>query len=313
MEIKIVITKKNKEKVLKLIDQLVECEAEGMIMEPSTKTNLKAPEAYQPENFLKELSTFENIKFAEPEINQKKFGAWGMFNSYAPGKAALRVLMNMLDKNAGNPIKFAHLIDECMTYFSRSGLYKYRGFPKSISESARGRLATHLILPYHDMGLMRVHGGMKNGHVVFTEKGLAFAKLQNPLLDEKGKTKPLSEEESQWLISYLQEIDGLGYKEFSLFKGLTEFLAGSERQFEDIVDWFKNKKDFVEWLREGSRYEDDPKAFSRQLDNVATTYASGKIALLRELGILSTSRATYKVLSGLEESSQNGEGKTQRK
>lgn len=303
MEIKIVITKKNKERILKLIDQLVEYEAEGLIVEPSTKTNLKSREAYQPENFLKELSTFKNVKLAEPEIKRRKFGAWGMFNSYSPGKAALRVLMNLSNENAGNPIKFSRLIDECMTYFSRSGLYKYRGFPKRTSESARGRLATHLILPYHDMGLMKVHGGMKNGHIMFTEKGLAFAKLRNPLLDEKGKTNPLSEEESEWLKSYLKEIDELGYKEFSLLKGLTEFLADSERQFKDIVDWFKNKKDFVEWLREGSRYEDNPKAFSRQLDNVATTYASGKIALLRELGILSTSRATYKVLSGLEESS----------
>lgn len=303
MEIKIVITKRNKEKILKLIDQLVEYEAEGMIIESSTETDLKSLEAYQSENFLKELSTFENIKFAEPEIKQRKFGAWGMFNSYAPGKAALRVLMNLLKENSGNPIKFSHLIDECMTYFSRSGLYKHRGFPKSISESARGRLATHLILPYHDMGLMKVHGGMKNGHIMFTEKGLAFAKLQNPLLDEKGKTKPLSEEESQWLRSYLQEIDGLGHKEFSLLKGLTEFLADSERQFEDIVDWFKNKKDFVEWLREGSRYKDDPKAFSRQLDNVARTFVSGKVALLRELGVVSSARATYKVLQNLIEHS----------
>ena len=303
MEIKIVITKKNKEKILKLIDQLVEYEAEGMIMEPSTKTTLKPLEAYQSENFLKELSTFENIKLAEPEIKQRNFGAWGMFNSYAPGKAALRVLMNMLNENAGNPIKFSRLIDECMTYFSRSGLYKYRGFPKRISESARGRLATHLILPYHDMGLMKVYGGIKDGHIMFTKKGLAFAKLHNPLLDEKGKTKPLSEEEGEWLISYLKEIDGFGYKEFSLLKGLTEFLAGSERQFEDIVDWFKSKKDFVEWLRQGSRYKDDPKAFSRQLNNVARTFASGKVALLRELGVVSSARATYKVLQNLIEHS----------
>ena len=313
MEIKIVITKKNKEKILKLIDQLVEYEAEGMIVEPSTKTNLKSLEAYQSENLLKELSTFEDIEFARPEIKQKEFGAWGMFNSFAPGKAALRVLMNLLNENAGNPIRFSRLIDECMTYFSKSGLYKYRGFPKRMSESARGRLATHLILPYRDMGLMKVYGGPKDGHIMFTEEGLAFAKLQNPLLDEKGKTKPLSEDESEWLISYLREIDGLGYKEFSLLKGLTEFLAGSERQFEDIVNWFKNKEDFVEWLKASSRYKDDPKAFARQLDNVSTTYVSGKVALLRELGILSTSRATYKVLSTLEAGSQNGESGTQRK
>jgi len=223
-----------------------------------------------------------------------------MFNSYAPGKAALRVLMNLLNEKAGNPVKFSHLIDECMIYFSRSGLYKYRGFPKKTSESARGRLGAHLILPYHDMGLIKIYGGIKDGHVMFTEEGLAFAKLQNPLLDEKGKKKPLSEEESEWLISYLKKIDGLGYKEFFVLKGLTEFLARSERQFEDIVDWFKNKKDFVEWLREGSRYKDDPKAFTRQLDNVARTFVSGKIALLRELGVVSSARATYKVVQNLE-------------
>jgi len=300
MEIKIAITKKNKEKILKLIDQLVECEAEGVIVEPSTKTNLKSREAYKPENLLKELSASENVKLAEPEIKQREFGAWGMFNSYAPGKAALRVLVNLSNESAGNPIRFSRLIDECMIYFSRSGLYKYRGFPKRTSESARGRLATHLILPYHDMGLMKVHGGMKNGHIMFTEKGLTFAKLQNPLLDEKGRTKPLSKEESEWLINYLREIDDLGYKEYTLLKGLTDFLSGSEKQFKDIVAWFKNKSDFVQWLKKGSRYKDDLKAFSRQLDNVASTYASGKIALLRELGILSTPRATYKVLSSME-------------
>lgn len=300
MEIKIVITKRNKEKILKLIDQLVEYEAEGMITEPSTKINSKSLEAYQSENFLRELSTFENVRLAEPDIKQRKFGAWGMFNSYAPGKAALRVLMNLLNKNAGNPVKFSHLIDECMIYFSRSGLYKYRGFPKKTSESARGRLAAHLILPYHDMGLIKIYGGIKDGHVMFTEEGLAFAKLQNPMLDAKGKKKPLSEEESQWLISHLKEIDGLGYKEFSVLKGLTEFLARSERQFEDIVDWFKNKNDFVEWLREGSRHKDDPKAFTRQLDNVARTFVSGKVALLRELGVVSSARATYEVVQNLE-------------
>jgi len=313
MEIKIVITKKNKEKILRLIDQLVEFEAEGMIVEPSTKTDLKSFEAIQSEGLLKELSTSENLEFAKPEIKQRQFGAWGMFNSYTPGKAALRVLMKLLNENTGNPIKFSRLIDECMIYFSRSGLYKYRGFPKRISESARGRLAAHLILPYHDMGLMRVYDGIKDGHIMLTKEGFGFAKLQNPLLDEDRKTRNLSKEESEWLISYLKAIDGLGYKEFSLLKSLTDFLAISERQFADIVSWFKNNKDFVQWLREGSRYKDDPKAFLRQLDNVATTYTSGKVALLRELGILSTSRATYKVLSGLEESSQNGKGKTQRK
>lgn len=300
MEIKIVITKKNKEKILRLIDQLVESEAEGMTTEPSAKISSRSLDTYQSKDFFRELPVFENIRLAEPDIQQREFGAWGMFNSFAPGKAALRVLIDLLDRNAGNPVKFSRLIDECMVYFSRSGLYKYRGFPKKTSESARGRLAAHLILPYHDMGLIHIYGSMKDGHVMFTEEGLTFAKLQNPLLDEKGGKKPLSEEESEWLMGHLKEIDELGYREFSVLKGLAEFLARSERQFEDMVDWFKNKKDFVEWLREGSRYKDDPKTFTRQLDNVARTFVSGKVALLRELGVVSSTRATYAVIRNLE-------------
>jgi len=243
------------------------------------------------------LSTLENIKFAEPNIKQKGFGAWGMFNSFVPGKAALRVLINLIKKNNGEPIKFPEMIAECMTYFSKSGLYKYRGFPKKTSESARGRLAAHLITPYHEMGLMRIEGDRKDRFVMITKEGLSFAMLQNPLLDGGNKNMSLSEEESKWLLSCLKRIDDLGYKEFSILERLTHFLNGSERKFRDIVDWFKGNEDFVNWLRVGSRYRDIPKAFSRQLDNVATTYASGKVALLRELGIVSGSRATYRVLS----------------
>ena len=303
MEIKIVITKRNKEKILKLIDQLVDYEAEGIMEEPLTKIELRPLEQTSSGMLFKDITAVKDIKMAKPEVKQRMFGAWGMFNSFVPGKAALRILIGLLDQNAGNPVRFSYLIDECMTYFSRSGLYKYRGFPKKISESSRGRLAIHLILPYCDMGLARIYGNTKSGHITITKDGFTFAKLKNPLLDEKGKTRSLSRQEIEWLISYLKEIDRFGYKEFSLLKDLTNFLAVSERQFRDIVNWFKSKKDFVEWLRESSRYKENSEAFSRQLENVATTYASGKVALLRELEILSPSRATYKVLTSLKERS----------
>jgi len=179
-------------------------------------------------------------------------------------------------------------------------LYKYRGFPKRTSESARGRLVSHLLLPYCSMGLMIIKGSKKTGHVMITKQGFVFAQLKNPLLDEMGKKRPLSQEERNWFIKYLKEIDSRGYKEFSFLLGLTNFLVNSKRKYKDIVEWFSKKEDFIKWLRERSRYKDDPKAFSHQLDNVARTFASGKIALLRELGILSTSRATYKVIHNLE-------------
>ena len=300
MEIKIVITKHNKEQVLKLIDQLVEWEAKGIATELTERGVTKPAEVLASSNFLMELPEVESIRVAEPEIGASIFGTWGMFNSYIPGKAALRILTNLIDRSSGMPVKFSDLVDECVTYFSRSGLYKYRGFPKKTSESARGRLETHLIMPFHEMGLMRVYGEKRELHVMITKGGLAFAKLQNPLLDGGNKTKLLSEEEREWLISHLKSIDKAGFKEFTMLKGLTQFLENEERRFEDIVNWFKNNQEFVNWLKTGSRYRDDPNAFSGQLQNVARTFASGKIALLRELGLLSTKRATYHVLRSLE-------------
>lgn len=300
MEIRIVITKRNKEKVLKLIDQLVEWEAKGITAESTDRMVFEPAEVSTSPNFLRELPEVESIKVTEAEIQESIFGTWGMFNSYVPGKAALRVLTNLINENGGKPLRFSDLVDECITHFSRSGLCKYRGFPKRTSESARGRLATHLILPYHEMGLMRIYGNKKDPHVMITKEGLAFAKLQNPLLDGGDKTMFLSEEESEWLISHLKRIDKLGYKEFSILKGLAHFLASADKRFADIMNWFKSNQKFVDWLRTGSRYKDDPKAFSQQLHNVARTFATGKIALLRELRVLTASRAKYHVLRSLE-------------
>lgn len=303
MQIKIVITKQNKERILRLIDQLVECEAEGIKAElagsniPSLSTEVETPKS---PNFLTERPRVKNLAVAEPEIADRKFGSWGMFNSYVPGKAALRVLHNLLGQNSGEAVKFSELIDACITYFSRFGLYKYRGFPKKTSESARTRLAAHLIMPYHEMGLIKVYGNGKDPDVTITKDGLDFADLRNPLLDDGDKTKSLSEEESMWIKNHLKRIDGLGYKEFSLLRDLTHFLAKGEPQFKKIVDWFKENQGFVDWLKSGSRHRDDPKAFLRQLQNVSRTFASGKIALLRELGVVSSARATYNVLQNLE-------------
>jgi len=299
MEIKIVITKQNKERVLKLIDQLVECEAEGIAKEPKERAVFEFPEVSISPNSFRNLPEIENIKFAESEIAQSMFGTWGMFNSYVPGKAALRVLCSLIIKSE-KPVRFSDLVDECIVYFSRSELYKYRGFPKKAGESARGRLATHLILPYHEMGLMKISGDRKDLHVMITQEGFTFAKLRNPLLDEGDKSKFLSEEEAAWLINHLKRIDKLGYREFSILNDLVNFLGGADRRFIDIVNWFKSNQKFVDWLRTGSRHKDDPKAFSSQLHNVGRTFATGKIALLRELGILTASRAKYHVLRSLE-------------
>jgi hypothetical protein len=222
-----------------------------------------------------------------------------MFNSYIPGKAMLRVLIQIINRNDGKPVKYKQLIDECATIFSRT-LYKYRGFPKKIGESAKGRLDMQLIRPYHDMGLIKIDGDKNDQSVAITKEGLEFARLRNPLLDDGEKQQLLSKEESTWLLAYLKRIDKLGYREFSILESLVKFLTGKKRRFGDIVNWFKNDEKFEAWVKADSRHKNDPKAFSRQLGNISTTFATGKIALLRELGIISTSRAKYQVLSSLE-------------
>ena len=299
MEIKIVINKNNKDQILKLIGQLVEYEAEAMTAESSEhvsiRTALETPDPH------KELPAMGNFKVAIPEIRKSKFGSWGMFNSYLPGKTALRVLITLISKNGGNPIRFGELIDESIKYFSRSRLSRFRGFPKRTSDSARTRLRTHLIVPYHEMGLIKLLNNEKNPLIMVTKDGIDFARLQNPLLDEGSrKGDILSEEEREWLINHLRKIDKQGYEEFSLLENLTNFLSGEERRFNDLAQWFRNNESFVEWLKSGSRCREDQNAFSRQLLNVSRTFASGKVALLRELGIISTSRAKYHVLRNLE-------------
>jgi len=299
MEIKIVITKENKEQILKLIDQLIDAEAEGVKAQSPSRVVFGFPEASRNVETEK-WPHIDMVEIAEPEIREARFGAWGMFNSFVPGKAALRVLITLVDRNDEKSVRLSSLIDACMTYFSRSKLYEYRGFPKKISESSRARLATHLIRPYYEMGLMRKCDDGKDPSIMITKEGLDFARMQNPLLDRNDRTTYLSEEEGKWMINHLKTLDEMGYKEFSLLRELTYFLSAKERNFEDIVKWFKENRAFVDWLRNGSRYENDPKAFSRQLENVARTFASGKIALLRELGVVSNERATYQVLKGLE-------------
>lgn len=297
MEIRIVITKQNKERVLRLIDELVECESE--VVAGSSETQIASPDrSFRPAELFKEIPQAQDVSLADPRIEEKKFGAWGMFNSYLPGKASLRVLVSMMCRNGGNAVKFWKLVDECASEFWRLGL-RYRGFPKRTSDSAKSRLAMHLIWPYSDMGLMHIFGEKNDPLVAVTKDGKEFASLHNPLIDD-GKGQPLSSDEQKWMLSHLKKIDGLGYKDFTVLNEVVEFLKQGSRNFEDIVNHFRTSREFEPWVLQGSRHKDSPKAFAEQLQNVSRTFASGKIALLRELGIVSDSRAEYNVIGTME-------------
>jgi len=302
MEIKILITKQNKERVLKLIDALVEVEAEA-ITSPLQKDIFSSADLPQSKSFINEASDPEDMNFGEANIEKKEFGSWGMFNSYVPGKAALRVLLQLMKKNEGKAVKYWDFVDECIVQFWRAGL-RARGFPKKTSESAKNRLAMQLIWPYYEMGLLSISGGKSDPMISITREGFEFANLPNPSLERGEKDKPLSSEERKWLLTHLERIDAKGYKELTVFEDLVAFLSAKDRCFEDIVNHVKANKEFESLVLSGSRHKNSPKAFARQMENIATSFASGKIALLRELGIVSPSRATYKIIGHLEAGTQ---------
>jgi hypothetical protein len=147
-----------------------------------------------------EAHNTQKLSLAESKIKERKFGSWGMFNSFAPGKAALRVLTNLMKENGGEAVKFWRLIDECASEFWRLRL-RYRGFPKRTSDSAKSRLAKQLICPYDEMGLLRIFSEEKDPIVALTKDGEEFANLRNPLIDDR-KGRPLSPEEQKWLLSH---------------------------------------------------------------------------------------------------------------
>ena len=299
MEIKIIITKQNKDEILKLIDQLVESESKAILAKTSDELNIRQFQNSDKLTLKKQIPPKASMIFADPIFEDCPFGTWGMFNSFVPGKVALRILIGLLKENNELPVRFSDLIDKCLEHFLRLNLGKYRGFPKKTSESARGRFANHLVTPFQSMGLIRFFGEGKERTLKITKSGFDFAKLENGLLDKVGKKKYLTREESDWLINYLIKIDNEGFKEFSILKNLTDFVSKKTRNFKELKNWLKEDKEFVNWLRKGSRYENNPKAFLTQLDNVSRTMLTGKIALLRDMEILNDKRGEYTVLRKL--------------
>lgn len=296
MEIKIVITKENKDEVLKLIDQLVESENRVISDKPVNNFDNNLIHKKSEGLITEQLPDIEEKDFGEPIIEEHIFGTWGLFNSYVPGKTGLRVLINLMRQNDTGTINFSELIDKCQETFIKLNLGKYRGFPKKTSESAQNRFENHLLLPFNSMGLIRLLGEGKEKTVLITKSGYEFAQLDNGLLDKGDKKKYLTEEESNWLINYLKEINEKGFREFSILKNLTDFISTKKRNFAELTEWLKKKDEFKNWLRKGSRYEHDPKAFEKQLENVSRTMITGKIGLLRELGVLGDKRGEYKLL-----------------
>ena len=85
-----------------------------------------------------------------------------------------------------------------------------------------------------------------------------------------------------------------------MLKEIASFIQKGNNGNNDLREWFKKNPIFVSYVKEWSSKSDDDKEFEKQLSNLSQTYGSGKISLLRELGVISNKRNDYKVIGELK-------------
>ncbi len=304
MEIKIVINSRNKDQVLSLVNQLVQAEAIALGKPDSVQEVLTTPG--QPtlvgtkgHDLFDSCQAKADFALTPGVVAERPIGAWAMFNSFLPGKATLRVMGHLLRDKKAPTVTFGELIDESVRSVKMRGLSGMRGFPGSRKASAIPRYANHLVLPFAEMGLISSQNHDRAHSVGVTEAGVQFSLLKNPVLDGQMKETQFSDEERKWLIEYLKKIDDMGFKEYTTLKLMAEFIRGRQPSRETLVEWFSNKLEFREFIKSRSKYANEPGKLRKQLSNLANTYVSSKIALLRELGTLSDRRGVYSLESTL--------------
>jgi hypothetical protein len=309
VELRITITRENVDKIIQLIKELVYIE-ESVITAPTTKSGEPIPSNIESvTKYLTAPPEPENLpegKVITSSKEAKYVGTIGLFNSFFPVKAVLRILAHMMNENDGRPITLQQLVERSVEVFSAAGLSEYRGFPmrrkgKTEKESAIGRLVWHFIIPARDMGLIEANGEIPakawdNVKVSVTKKGWEFARLENRLLDGGDRVQVLSEAEREWMLDYLKKIDEVGYKEYSF---LTRIFEELKKGNTDIAAWLESDEQFNEYVKSWSKKKENPSEFRKQIRNMAVMFAQGKIALLRELGVISNRRNDYTVIGQL--------------
>lgn len=319
MEIKINITKKNKGEVLKLISDLVDVEdapaneqhdkaAFGIdFKNPAVKNKVEISSS----SYFKLPQGFSQDYISKPSIKESPVGSWYMFNSYFASKALLRVLSNLV-KEAKSPVNTDYLLDIFYSASKQSGLLAYRGFPKEKEAATKykksnvNKLKYFILAPLSEMGLVNIqNSGSKEEQIGITKHGLDLAMLENPKIDNKSN-EILSDKEIQYLRSYLKDIDSLGYKENTMLYGLYDYIRGSKTvSHDDLVNWFAKNPIIIDYIYKGSRAEKakqskNSERFQEQVEKAARAFASGKIALLRELKVIEDKRGSYGIISTFE-------------
>ena len=241
----------------------------------------------------------------------KTWGAWLMFNDFFAPKFLSRVLTWKLHDEETDSILLSDLMDSAIIIIQKYNLSNLKGFPNLKKDNKGSRLVHHFLRTFVNIGLIKAE--LVNDDVTdlwkekwdkikvsITKEGLEFAQLKNAVFDE-GKTEQiLTNEEKEWLIEHYKNIDSKGYKEYSVLKGVYDFLKAGNNGNKDLWEWFENNDTFKNYIKSRSeRARKDQKKFEKQLHNYARSFASAKISLLRELGVVKDKRNDYSIMGDL--------------
>jgi hypothetical protein len=321
LKLSIKINSENKEIVFRFIDELLKKDKKilnnkKLDFETETRkySNSKNDYFKNPDN-IDNLRNGKTIKYEEKKIDENNrlnsVGSWGQFNSFFPIKASLRILANYINFHGKESINLESFVNLCLKEFRKNSYNKLRGFPSTVKDTAKGRFVWHFLTPAFEMGLIDLveskldYEGLPTSlldwdqvNISLTQQGLLFAKLPNNIFDNISVEQVLTKEETEWLISYLKEVDQNGYKEYSILKGVYDFLAEGNDGKEDLFEWFRKNEVFTNYIKSWSRkaQRNDFDAFNDQINNISITYSSSKVALLRELGVIVNKRNDYKIL-----------------
>src|SRR3989338_4335581 len=239
------------------------------------------------------------------------WGSWLMFNDFFAQKFISRVLAWKMHKEKKDFVFLSDLMEETIGLIAKHHLSQLKGFPNLDKDRKGGRLVYHFLRTFVNMGLIDASVDEKKGDEIWSEnwtkikisltkQGLEFARIKNSVFDEGKKEQILSLEEKNWLVDCLKSIDKEGYKEYSILRQVYDFLKSGKNGNKDLWKWFEDNKKFCDYIHERSeRAQKDPKIFKQQIHNYARTFASAKISLLRELGVVKNKRNDYTIVGDL--------------
>ncbi|MBI2581045.1 hypothetical protein HYV85_04560 [Candidatus Woesearchaeota archaeon] len=236
------------------------------------------------------------------------WGSWLMFNDFFAPKFLARVLAWKMHMAKTDSILLSDLMESSINIISKYNLSTLKGFPNLEKDKEGNRLVNHFLWTFVNMGLIQAKAVDKNIDDVWkeswdkikvslTKEGLEFAQIRNAVFDDEETEQILTQDEKNWLVNHLKQIDKEGYREYSVLREVYNFLKAGKNGNKDLWNWFENNEKFKKYiLSRSERARKDERVYRKQIHNYARSFASAKVSLLRELGVVKDKRNDYSII-----------------